>query len=218
MNETFEARLTQEERQLLNSLDSPAKIQAFLDRIPYSTENADRCPLSVLRDGKAHCLDGGLFAAAALRRIGYPPILLDILPEPGTDDDHVLALYKIDGHYGAVAKSNYTGLRFREAVYRNLRELVMSYFEDFFSLYRERSLRYYSQPLRLESLDHLGWMWSDEGATEVERRLWKQRKYHLVTPQMAARLSPVDALSEQAGMIGTNLAGVFVPKKNLTDQ
>jgi hypothetical protein len=213
MIEAFEERLTQEQRKLLGSLDSPIKIQAFLDRTPYSTENADRCPLSVLRDGVAHCLDGALFAAAALRRIGYPPIIIDILPDPGADDDHVLALYKIDGYYGAVAKSNYTGLRFREAVYRTLRELVLSYFEDFFSLYREKTLRSYSQPLPLEPLDHLGWMWSDEGATAIERLLWKQRKFTLVTPQMAARLSPVDDLSEQAGTIGTNPAGVFVPKK-----
>lgn len=213
MYETFEARLTQEQRQLFDNLDSPNKIQAFLDRTPYSTENTDRCPLSVLRDGVAHCMDGALFAAAALCRIGYPPVLIDLLPDPGTDDDHVLALYKIDGYYGAIAKSNYNGLRFREAIHRTLRELILSYFEDFFSLYREKSLRSYSLPFRLEPYDHLGWMWSDEGAAAIERLLWKQRKIALLTPQMIARLSPVDALSGQAGTLGVNPAGVFVPKK-----
>jgi hypothetical protein len=105
---TFEARLDSQQRQIFSGLSSPARIQAFLDQLPYSAENANRCPLSVLRDRVAHCLDGGLFAAAALRRIGYPPLIIDLLPAPGTDDDHVLAIYRCDGHLGAVAKSNYT--------------------------------------------------------------------------------------------------------------
>ena len=209
----FNVYLSPEQQKLFDSLDSPANIQAFLDSLPYSAENANRCPLSVLRDRQAHCLDGALFAAAALRRLGYPPVVIDLLPDPGADDDHVLALYQIDGYFGAVAKSNYTGLRFREAVYRTLRELVLSYFEDFFSLYREKTLRSYTVPLRLETCDHLGWMWSDAGADAIEQRLKKLRKIQLITPQMAARLSLVDPLSEQAGTIGTNPAGVFVPKK-----
>ena len=88
----FEGYLDQDQRRLFSSLNSPREIQAFLDSIPYSAEDANRCPLSVLRDRQAHCLDGALFAAAALRRIGHPPILIDLLPEPGTDDDHVLAI------------------------------------------------------------------------------------------------------------------------------
>ncbi len=110
-------------------LDSPAAIQAFLDGLPYSADPFYRCPASVLRDGKAHCFDGALFAAAALRRLGFPPAIVDMLPE--RDDDHILAIYKVDGHWGAIAKSNFVGLRFREAVYASLRELVMSYFEVF---------------------------------------------------------------------------------------
>lgn len=213
MVQKFKMYLSPEQRALFDSLDSPVSIQAFLDSLPYSAENANRCPVSVLRDRQAHCLDGALFAATALRRIGYPPVVIDLLPDPGADDDHVLALYQIDGHFGAVAKSNYTGLRFREPIYRTLRELALSYFEDFFSLYREKTLRSYTVPLRLEKYDHLGWMWSDAGADAIEKRLKTLRKFALITPQMAARLSLVDPLSEQAGTIGTNPAGVFVPKK-----
>ena len=209
----FEKRLTAEQRAIFAELDTPAKIQAFLDATPYSPENANRCPLSVLRDRTAHCLDGALFAAAALRRIGYPPVLIDLLPDPGADDDHILAIYKVDGHYGSLAKSNYTGLRSREPIHRSLRELVLTYFEDFISLYQERTLRRYTVPLRLETYDDLGWMWSDAGADAVERLLGKLRKIPLITPEMAARLPLVDDLSNRAATLVTNIAGVYVPKK-----
>jgi hypothetical protein len=182
----LEAHLDQEQNDLFSSLNSPVEIQAFLDSIPYSPENINRCPLSVLRDRQAHCLDGALFAAAALHRLGFPPILVDMLPDPGADDDHILAIYKVNGYYGAVAKSNFSGLRFREPVYRPLRELVMSYFEDFFNVNGKKTLRAYTVPLRLSRMDGANWMWSDEGADEVERRLAKLRKIMLLTPQMAA--------------------------------
>jgi hypothetical protein len=208
----FEANLDQSQRQIFSSLNSPKEIQAFLDSIPYSPENANRCPLSVLRDRQAHCLDGALFAAAALRRLGYPPILIDLLPEPGTDDDHVLAIYKVNGSYGALAKSNYSGLRYREPVYRPLRELVMSYFDDFFNVYGQKTLRSYTIPLRLSRIDSANWMWSDAGADEVEQRLGKLRKITLLTDEMAAGLSAIDPLSFQAGMLGANEAGLYKPQ------
>jgi hypothetical protein len=106
--------LTGQETAALSALSSPADIQAYLDATPYSPEERDRCPLNVMRDRVAHCLDGGLFAAMALRRLGYPPLIIDLLPEPGLDDDHVLAIFKRDGCYGAVAKSNFAGLRYRD--------------------------------------------------------------------------------------------------------
>jgi hypothetical protein len=207
----LEAYLDQEQNDILSSLNSPAEIQAFLDSIPYSPENNNRCPVSVLRDRQAHCLDGALFAAAALHRLGFPPILVDLLPEPGADDDHVLAIYKVNGYYGAVAKSNFSGLRFREPVYHPLRELAMSYFEDFFNVNGKKTLRAYTVPLRLSRMDGANWMWSDEGADEVERHLTKLRKLMLLTPQMAANLALADPLSYQAGMLGVNAAGLYKP-------
>jgi len=208
----FEAHLDHSQRLLFSSLNSPKEIQDFLDSIPYSAENCNRSPLSVMRDRQAHCLDGALFAAAALRRLGFPPILVDLLPDPGTDDDHVLAIYKVNGCYGALAKSNYSGLRYREAVYRPLRELVMSYFEDFFNINGQKTLRAYSVSLRLSRMDSANWMWSDAGADAVEERLSKLRRIPLITPQMAAGLSAVDPLSFQAGMLGVNEAGLYKPK------
>ncbi len=205
----FEEHLDPQQRQVFSGLNSPARIQAFLNQIPYSVENASRCPLSVLRDRVAHCLDGGLFAAAALRSIGHAPLIVDLLPEPGTDDDHVLAIYKCNGHLGAVAKSNMTGLRYREPIYRNLRELVLSYFEDYFNVYGEKTLRSYTRPLNLQAFDKVSWMWSDAGADAIERHLGRMRKIALLSSAMVANLSSTDSLSFQAGMLGANEAGLY---------
>ena len=129
------------ETRVLKALKTPEKIQRFLDtEIAYNKEpdgDTIRSPRRVLRDRLAHCLEGALLAAAALRVQGFPPLLLDL--EAVRDDDHVLAVFKQHGHWGAIAKSNYSGLRFREPVYRSLRELVMSYFEHYFNVPREDS-------------------------------------------------------------------------------
>jgi hypothetical protein len=210
-NSQFDQLLGAAGRAELAALTSPVKIQDYLDGIPYSAEDRNRCPLNVLNDRQAHCLDGALFAAAALRRLGYPPVLIDLLPDPGMDDDHVLAIYKQDGHFGALAKSNFAGLRFREAVYRSLRELVMSYFEDYYNVNGIKTLRCYTPPLRLEAYDQAGWMWSDQGADAVEARLYKLRRIPLLSPELVEKLSPVDRRSYDAGMLGVNAAGLYQP-------
>lgn len=208
---SIEDKLDARQRALFTSLNSPAAIQAYLDTTLYSAENANRCPLSVLRDNQAHCLDGALFAAAALRRLGYPPLIIDMLPEPGTDDDHILAIFRQNGCYGAVAKSNFAGLRYREPLYRSLRELVMSYFEWFFNLHGQKTLRSYTRPLDLSKYDHADWMVSDGGADLIEKRLAQLRQIALFPAEWAARLNAVDALTRQAGMLGVNEAGLFRP-------
>jgi hypothetical protein len=213
MNVEFEARLDQAQRLLLDGLTSPPAIQAYLDSVPYAPEYRNRCPLNVLRDHRAHCLDGALFAAMALRRIGHSPVVIDLLPEPGTDDDHVLAIYKRDEYFGAIAKSNYVGLRFREAVYRTLRELVMSYFEVFYNIKGAKTLRSYTRPLNLRTFDPLHWTWDDAGADAIEARFKTLRQIPIVTPSMVANLSPVDARSYEAGMLGANPEGLYVPGK-----
>jgi hypothetical protein len=205
-------QLSTEQRAVLAGLNSPAQIQAYLDQTPYSTEDTDRSPLSVMRDRVAHCLDGGLFAAAMLRRLGHPPLIVDLLPEPGTDDDHVLAIYRHNGHIGALAKSNFAGLRAREPIYRTLRELVLSYFEFFFNLKGQKTLRAYTVPMNLEVLDHLDWMSDDRAAPVVEERLSRLRKIPLITSQMASELAPMDRLTYEAGMLGVNPAGLYKPK------
>jgi hypothetical protein len=194
---------------LPSGLDSPAAVQAYLDEIPYSTEPIYRCPASVLRDCKAHCYDGAIFAAAALRRLGFPPRIVEMLPEPGRDDDHILAVYKLDGRWGAVAKSNYVGLRFRDAVYRDLRELVMSYFEAYYNTAREKTLRGYTVPLSLKPFDRLRWETRDEAMEAIAARLDQLRRVTLLTPRMAARLSLLDVRSYEAGLMGALAEGLY---------
>ncbi|MBE3067259.1 MAG: hypothetical protein IMZ73_07505 [Chloroflexi bacterium] len=176
----FETQLTPAEKRLLESLDSPVKIQAFLNATPYSEDEFYRCPLRVLRERKAHCFDGALFAAMALHLIGHPPLILELIPN-ARDDDHILALFKRYDHWGAVAQSNFTGLRYREPVYRSLRELVMSYFEDFFNSAGEKTLVGYRGPINLKIFHRLDWM----SATPVWKRcppIWTATASFLSSP------------------------------------
>jgi len=211
-SKVLEDFLDEKQGALLASLSSPAKIQAFLDATPYNAADENRCPLRVIRDRQAHCLDGGLFAAAVLRRLGFPPLIVDLLPEPGVDDDHILAVYNYRGCYGAVAKSNFSGLRFREPVFRSLRELVMSYFEVFFNVDGRKTLRGYTRPVHLASFDRLDWEVSDYGANAIEKYLYKLHPTPVLPPGFANELSVTDQLSYQAGMLGTNPAGLYKPK------
>ena len=107
------------------------------------------------------------------------------------------------------AKSNFSGLRYREPIYRSLRELAMSYFEDFFNSQGEKTLRAYTRPLNLASYDRYGWVWSEAGVARISKRLYSLKPIPLITAQQAAALSPVDARSYTAGMYGTDPAGLF---------
>jgi hypothetical protein len=207
-NRQFEKALSPSERKSLEGLTTPGAIQAFLDDIAYSDEPIYRCPLRVLRERKGHCFDGALFAAAMLRRLGHPPLILDMLPNE-RDDDHLLALFKRNGRWGAVAKSNFAGLRYREPVYRTLRELIMSFFEQYFNVAREKTLRGYTVPLNLKAFDQRDWMTSDEPLDAIAQRLDEIRRVTLLTGEMIDDLLPVDERSCQAGLLGANEAGLY---------
>ena len=205
------AAWTAAERRVFERLTTPAAIQAFLDRLPYSADPIYRCPRTVLRDRKAHCFDGALFAAAALRRLGHPPRILDLFAE--NDDDHLLALFQVGGLWGAVAKSNFVGLRYREPIHRTLRELVMSYFEDYYNAAGQKTLRFYTAPLDLRRFDRLGWMTDDAPLEAIAQATDRLRRYPLLTPAMARRLLPVDRRSFESGMLGTDPAGLYRPRR-----
>lgn len=210
----FEEGLDRAGREELARLTTPFRIQAFLDSIPYNGEDRNRSPLGVMRERQSHCYDGGLLAAALLRRLGYPPLVMEMWPEPGLDDDHVLAVYQIDGHWGALAKSNYANLRFREPVFRTLRELVMSYFEDFYNSEGQKTLRSYTRPLDLRRYDRQDWEVDERTVGEIEKHLHRLRVYPLLTGRQAANLSPVDERALRAGMYGTDPQGLFKKKPN----
>ncbi len=210
--DAFERRLTGVEREIFEGLTDPARIQAFLDGIAYSTDDFYRSPLRVLRERSAHCFDGAIFAAAAMRRIGYPALILDLFSN-GRDDEHLLALFKRNGRWGAVAKSNFVGLRFREPVYRTLRELAMSFFEQYYNVEREKTLRGYSGPLNLKRFDRFDWMAKDEPLDLIARRTDEIRRIQLLHPSMAQSLSPVDERSYRAGLAGADPKGLFKPSQ-----
>lgn len=207
---SFDLSLTGSERRSVARLTTPYGIQKFLDALSYSTDGAYRCPLRVLRERTGHCFDAALFAAAMLSRIGHPPLILDMLPNH-RDDDHVLALFKTDGHWGAVAGSNFAGLRFREPIHRGLRELVLSYFEPYYNVAGEKTLRGYTRPLHLGAFDKQDWMTRDEPMERIASRLDELRRTSLLTQRMVAGLSPVDERSYRSGLLGADRAGLFRP-------
>jgi hypothetical protein len=184
----------------LRALKTPAGIQRFLDDLPYNLKYDARSPKKVLQDGTASCLDGGIFAAGALRVIGFPPLIFDL--EADRDTDHVIAIFKIRGHWGAVAKSNFTGCRYREPVYRNLRELAMSYFNVYFNLRFERTLRRYSRAVNLARFDHLHWMTSDKPIWFIAEYLCEIPHISLLPRGSEKRLTRVDPRTIKGEMVG----------------
>ncbi len=170
--------------------------------MPYHLAATAWSPRRVLRAGTAHCLEGAIFAAAALRVLGHPPLLLDL--EAVQDSDHVLAVFRVRGHWGAIAKSNFSGLRFREPVYRTPRELALSYFEDYMNLRGERTLRAFSRPVNLARFDRtrFDWMTSAEDLWWVAEHLVDVPHTPLITRAMVRGLSTVGRRSLRAGLVG----------------
>lgn len=198
--------LTPRELFVYRRLRTPEDIQTYLDEeVAYSKEadGTPRCrgPRMVIRDGVGHCMEGALFAAAALRMNAFEPLLVDL--EAVRDDDHVLAVYRQRGHWGALAKSNYAGLRFRAPVYRTLRELAMSYFDDYYNLEGERTLRGYSRPVNLKRFDHIGWMTAEKDVWAIPEYLCQVRHTRLLPRGMERALKKLDSRSFAAGKFGS---------------
>ena len=191
--------LTPAELRKLRSLKTPHGIQRLLDDMPYHLADSAWSPRRVLRENTSHCYEGALFAAAALRVIGYPPLILDL--EAEHDTDHVIAVFRQNGCWGAVAKSNYTGCRYREPVYRSLRELALSYFDVYFNLRGERTLRTFSRPVDMRRFDPLHWMTTEKPVWFVAEYLLTISHYPLITRAQATRLHRLDGRSFRAGCL-----------------
>jgi hypothetical protein len=192
------------ERKILRRLTTPARIQRFLDHeIGYNLEpGGHTCysPRTVLREGVAHCMEGAMLAALGLRLLGHQPLLVDL--EAVRDTDHVLAVYQTNGRWGALAKSDYSGLRSREPVYRNIRELVMSYFEHYYNPKGEKTLRAYSRPVNLRQFDRWDWMTSAENVWVVPNYLCDLKHTSILTTAMSKKLAPMDKRLYAAGRLG----------------
>jgi hypothetical protein len=187
----------------LRRLDSPGKVQAFLNHeISYndSSENTCLSPLEVLRQGRAHCIEGAMLAAAAFLFHGRPALLLDLRANP-RDDDHVIAPFRENGRWGAVAQSHFCGLRYREPVYRSYAELARSYFEFYYNRRGEKTLREFSVPLPVSRLAP-EWLYSPKNVFFVSRRLDAARHYAILAPRQEKDLSKADALLFEAEILG----------------
>jgi len=192
--------ISPEDLRILRALKTPTRIQRFIDEIKYQYADTAWSPQHVLRERKGHCLEGALLAAAALRVAGYPPLLVDL--EAVHDDDHVIAVYRERQLWGGIAKSNFAGLRFRAPIYRTLRELALSYFENYYNLRGERTLRAYSIPVDLSRLDRQNWMTSEKDVWCVAEALIAARHFSLFPDKVARQLPRVDRRSFEAGMYG----------------
>jgi len=165
----------------------------------------------VIKRKKAHCFEGALFAAAALRYLGFEPLVVDMMAV--NDDDHVIAVFRQHGCWGAVAKSNFTTLRYREPVYQTIRELVMSYFDFYFNTLGDKSLRSYSRPVNLSIFDKYEWMTTDGDLEFIGDYLTRIKHYKILTPAMTRSLRMADKHVMKAALHGSVPEGLFKPKR-----
>ena len=190
---------TPKELRKLRSMKNPYGIQKFLDNTSYHLEDTAWSPRRVLAEETAHCLEGAIFAAAALRANGHPPLLLDF--EAENDTDHVIAIYREHGHWGAVAKSNFASCRWREPIHRTLRELALTFFNGYCNLRLERTLRRFSVPVNLKRFDRQNWMTHEKDVWFVPLHLQKMFHYPIVNRKQIANFRKPDPIEVRIGKI-----------------
>lgn len=201
---------TLSESALIKELNHPMKIQQYLDSIEYDSKTDTRSPKYVIIEKSAHCFEGAMFAAACLQNIGYKPLILDL--RAVNDDDHVIAVFQKNKYWGSIAKSNFTTLRYREPVYKTLRELAMSYFDFYFNTSGQKTLREYSSPLNLNQYDHINWKTTDADLEHIGDKLDNMKHYPLISSEAASELSEVSPCLVEAGLMGSNPEGLFKPE------
>lgn len=195
---------SKEELNILNKLNSPSKIQNFLNNLKINfEENGDTCmsPRNVLKNGKAQCMEGAIFAASVLRLLGYKPLIVDL--EANKDDyDHAIAVFNKNGYWGSISKTNHSVLRYREPVYKSIRELVMSFFHEYFlNNNGKKTLRRYSLPVDLSKFDNLNWMISDEDIWYIPEYLADVKHFDILTKSQIQSLRKADDVEIIAGKI-----------------
>lgn len=196
--------LNKKELKTLKALKTPRKIQDFLDKIPinFEEDGKDTCmsPRVVLRKWKAHCIEGAILAAITLRLNGDKPLLVD-LTATKKDFDHVICVFKRNGYWGAISKTNHAVLRYREPIYKSIRELVMSFFHEYFNDNGKKNLRSYTNPVDLSRFDHLNWATSEENLWFIDDYLGKVKHFPILTKSQIAGLRRADKPEIEAGKI-----------------
>ena len=206
---------TKKEIALIQKLNTPAKVQDFLNRLPFNFEEPARnassiasaggkgatlkSPIMTLREGNAHCMEGAILGAYILSNHGHKPLILHLKTTKG-DFDHVVGLFKENGYWGALSKTNHAVLRYREPVYRNVRELVLSYFHEYFLDTGAKTLREFSRPLNLNVFEK-GWERMEGDLWGIDQELDKIKHYKIIPDKILKKLRKADKIEIKAGKI-----------------
>ena len=197
------SHLTKEEIKLFKKLNSPKKIQDYLNSLKMNfDEKEDTCfsPRKVLEEQKCHCIEGAILAAMILRFHGHEPLVVD-LTSSKEDFDHVIAVFKKHGKWGALSKTNHAVLRYREPVYNSIRELVMSFFHEYFMDNGKKTLRSYTKPVNLSVFDKKGWMFSNDEVWYIAEHLAKIEHTPILNRKQIANLRRADKIEIDLGKI-----------------
>jgi hypothetical protein len=184
-------------------LDSPQKIQDYLNKLPINFEKeGETChsPRSVIREKTAHCAEGAIFAAVALWYHGQKPLLLDLKTTPN-DDEHVVALFQSRRYWGAISKTNHAVLRYREPIYKTVRELALSYFHEYFKDSGQKTLRSYSDPFDLSKIKDKSWLTTEEGMWDIVEQLDHSKHHPFLDKWQEKNLRKADRVEIEAGRL-----------------
>lgn len=195
--------LTRIESATLSHLSTPSKIQDFLDDMPFNLEKeGETCmsPRRVLKERKAHCIEGAMLAATALSLHGHPPIIMSLKVRK-EDCDHVVALYKHHGYWGAISKTNHAVLRFRDPIYRTLRELALSYFHEYFLISSgKKTLLGYSRPINLRRFG-TKWITSENDLWDIAETIFDMHHIPIIPPENKHCIRPASKLERKAACL-----------------
>ncbi len=195
--------LGKKELKIFKKLNTPAKIQDFLNQMPFNFEKngeTDFSPMLVLEKKICHCTEGAVLAALILRLHGYPPLLLDLTANKN-DLDHVVAVYQKNGFWGAISKTNHSVLRYREPVYDSIRELAMSYFHEYFDNQGRKTLRSFSPAVNLQCFDKLNWMTTKGEIDYIPEYLAKVKHFPILNRKQIRNLRKAEPIEIEAGKI-----------------
>lgn len=196
---------TKEELSLFRKLNTPAKIQDYLNGITFNFEKKGETfysPRQVIKNKKAHCVEGAIFAGAVLEFHGHKPLILDLRStEKPYDFDHVVAVFKVDGFFGAISKTNHAVLRYREPIYKTVRELALSYFHEYFLDNGKKTLREYSDLLDLNKFNRLNWRTTEKNIFQIPEYLDSIRHHKILSSKQIKNLRLADKVEIEAGKI-----------------
>lgn len=194
---------TKWELALLKKLNTPKKIQDYINSIPANFEldkkDTIKSPLRTIRENNAHCIEGAILGAYILSLHGYKPLLLH-LQTTKNDYDHVIAPFKEEGLWGALSKTNHAVLRYREPIYKNIRELVLSYFHEYFTDKGIKTLRRYSEVLDLNTFED-SWPTEKEDLWGIDEELDKIKHYDIAPKSTIKKYRKADKIEIEAGKI-----------------